>query len=166
MLKRVSQIPHVKILFNDNPYLLKDYTQFDFYSLNLPVHLYLKDKNNYIHTYSLFDNYYRYLDNKEVLKDPVYNLFDKVKFILEKYTINNQNINIKDAKLELILRNKNIHNFNHFPMYIYPDQHKVNQYHNYFRVVKSPYDIKTLLTLNNTHTFISDMYKKIDVHKL
>jgi hypothetical protein len=175
MYKFRQTIPVVKIHFNDNPYLLKDIRKYDYYSIDIPISLFIKDSKNFssLHVYSIFDDIYKYQENKEVLKEPINHFYDKIKHLFDRFTINNQNINIKapssdgvSPSLKIVYKDSVIYNHNHIPMYIYPEQQKINQYNNSFKVVKSPYDIKTLLTYTNGDQIISDIYKKMDTIEL
>ena len=156
----IFKIPYLKVFFNDNPYLLKDYNMFDYYSIKLPLHIYISNlNNNSISVYSLCNNNSTFLKNSEYLKDDVDIYFQKIKNIFDNYTINNQNITIDYGSTETYSNNIPLITPLKFPFFIYPRQYKVNQYQNKFRSIKSNYDIKTLLTMNNN--IISNNWKKI-----
>jgi hypothetical protein len=145
----IFKIPYLKVFFNDNPYLLKDYIMFDYYSIKLPLHIYIRNlHNNSISVYSLCNNNSTFLKNSEYLKDDVDIYFQKIKNIFDNYTINNQNITIDYGSTETYSHNIPLITPMKFPFFIYPRQYKVNQYQNKFRSIKSNYDIKTLLTMN------------------
>ena len=156
----IFKIPYLKVFFNDNPYLLKNYNMFDYYSIKLPLHIYVRNlHNNSISIYSLCNNNSMFLKNSEYLKDDIDIYFSKIKNIFDNYTINNQNITIDYGATETYSNNIPIITTPNFPFCIYPKQYKVNQYKNKFRSIKNNYDIKTILTINNN--VISNNWIKI-----
>lgn len=156
-MKLIRTIPQIVVNFNDNPYLLKDYTRFDYYSIMLPVHIYIRNERK-INVYSITRNFYEYKMNQDLLIDPVLRYFSKMKLVLEKHTVNNQNINFNNMNLIVYHKKFHVYNKNHFPLTLYPDQSKVNQWNNEFAINKSPYTISTVLTFNRDCNKISDIY--------
>jgi hypothetical protein len=152
--KALYKIPFLRINFYDNPYLLKNNNDFDLYSLKLPMHIYVEDDRKKIHIYSLSKD----LKNTEdTLRCEVKQYLPYIKNLLNKYTINNQNVILNEDSLAWFIDNTTSIKKHHLPSFIYPIQEKREQH----MVTKSKYDIKTLIKIEDMDYTINGIWKKI-----
>jgi hypothetical protein len=153
-----STVPVIKMSFYDNPYLLKHKDQFDIYTLTVPLHFYIKDANNKITVYSMNKSWVDYNRNKELVYDYTDKYSEQMITLLNKYTINNQNITPIKSSLcwntdTLKYTNKSV-----LPAFVFPKQ----QNNNKLKINYNPnYDIRTLLKLNQDEDRISCVWNKV-----
>lgn len=151
-------MPYISMKFRDNPYLLTDRKQQDIYSLKVPLHIYLKQKDNKVLVYSMTDNWVEYKKNQEFLVSMYPDEYkDRMINLLENYTVNNQNITPVKSSIKWFNDKYNIMNKNILPAFIFPAQEVSKQY----MVTKSVYDIRTLLKLDKDGESISGTWRRV-----
>jgi uncharacterized protein YeeX (DUF496 family) len=152
-----NYMPYLRFAFYDNPYLLKDKNQYDMYTARIPVHIYCRDKDGKVNIYSMLNSWVDYNNNKEEVYGEPREFLDKVRHLVDNYTINNHNISLLKSSLSFELDKFSTISKNLLPIYIFPEQKRHRQY----MVNKGIYDIKTLLIPSRDGNRISQVWNKV-----
>lgn len=151
-----AYMPYIKINFYDNPYLLNTPESFDYYTLKVPLHIYLKTTNNKIIVYSMTQHWVDYNNNKEFLSHCTNRYLPQMKTLINNFTINNQNVKADVRTISSVIDKVTFTSGNNLPAFIFPTQLKNPQY----KVNKGFYDIKTLIRMDKEKESISSIWKK------